>query len=162
MSTSNARARQAAQAEGVEINAIAIEDMGNSAPITSFFRRWAITKGGFVVTARGLGDYPRAMREKLLRELTRASMSWKELMDKTIAAGIKLLTGFARSMAPIVNCVILDMAPVGTQEVSAIELVPISVSTKISGRETKAIQNGTPKKAWVTQAPARLVTGTPM
>jgi Ca-activated chloride channel family protein len=64
------RARQAAQAEGIEINAIAIEDMGNSAPITSFFRRWAITKGGFVVTARGLGDYPRAMREKLLRELT--------------------------------------------------------------------------------------------
>jgi Ca-activated chloride channel family protein len=65
------RARQAAQAQGVEINAIAIEDMGSSAPITSFYRRWAITKGGFVLTARGLGDYPRAIREKLLRELTK-------------------------------------------------------------------------------------------
>ncbi len=65
-----ARARQAAQAAGVEINAIAIEDMGNSAPISAFYRRWAITRGGFVMTARGLGDYPRAIREKLLRELT--------------------------------------------------------------------------------------------
>ncbi len=66
-----ARARQAAQAAGVEINAIAIEDMGPSAPISAFYRRWAITRGGFVMTARGLGDYPRAIREKLLRELSR-------------------------------------------------------------------------------------------
>jgi Ca-activated chloride channel homolog len=66
-----ARARQAAQAEGIEINAIAIEDMGLSSPISSFYSRWVITKGGFVMTARGLGDYPRAIREKLIRELTR-------------------------------------------------------------------------------------------
>lgn len=66
-----ARARQSAQADGIEINAIAIEDMGASAPITAFYRRWAITRGGFVMTARGLGDYPRAIREKLIRELTR-------------------------------------------------------------------------------------------
>lgn len=65
------RARQTAQAQGIEINALAIEDMGNSAPITSFYRRWAITKGGFAITARGLRDYPRAIREKLLRELTK-------------------------------------------------------------------------------------------
>jgi Ca-activated chloride channel family protein len=65
------RARQAAQVQGVEINAIAIEDMGSSAPISTFYTRWAITKGGFVMTARGLGDYPRAIREKLLRELTK-------------------------------------------------------------------------------------------
>ncbi len=65
------RARQQAEAAGIEINAIAIEDMGASSPITSFYRRWAITRGGFVVTARGLGDYPRAIREKLLRELTK-------------------------------------------------------------------------------------------
>jgi Ca-activated chloride channel family protein len=64
-------ARQIAQADGIEINAIAIEDMGNSAPISSFYRRWVITRGGFVMTARGLGDYPRAIREKLLRELTK-------------------------------------------------------------------------------------------
>ena len=43
--------------------------MGPSSPISSFYRRWAITRGGFVITARGLGDYPRAIRAKLLREL---------------------------------------------------------------------------------------------
>ncbi|PZQ99316.1 MAG: hypothetical protein DI533_01060 [Cereibacter sphaeroides] len=62
-------ARQRAEVAGIEINAIAIEDMGASSPITQFYRRWAITKGGFVMTARGLGEYPRAIREKLLREL---------------------------------------------------------------------------------------------
>ena len=65
------QARQAAQARGIEINAVAIEDMGPSSPITSFYRRWAITRDGFVLTARGLGDYPRAIRAKLLRELTK-------------------------------------------------------------------------------------------
>ena len=65
------RARAAAAAQGIEINAIAIEDMGQSSPITAFYRNWVITRGGFVMTARGLGDYPRAMREKLLRELIR-------------------------------------------------------------------------------------------
>jgi Ca-activated chloride channel family protein len=65
------QARQAAQASGIEINAVAIEDMGPSSPITSFYRRWAITRGGFVMTARGLGDYPRAIRAKIMRELTK-------------------------------------------------------------------------------------------
>ncbi|MWP38729.1 DUF1194 domain-containing protein [Rhodobacter sphaeroides] len=64
-----ARARRAAEAAAVEINAIAIEDMGASAPITAFYRRWAVTRTGFVLTARGLQDYRRAIREKLLREL---------------------------------------------------------------------------------------------
>lgn len=65
------QARAKAQKSGVEINAIAIEDMGASIPISAFYRKWAITKGGFVITARGLQDYPRAMREKLLRELSK-------------------------------------------------------------------------------------------
>lgn len=65
------RARAEAARQGIEINAIAIEDMGQSSPITAFYRNWVITRGGFVVTARGLGDYPRAMRQKLLRELIR-------------------------------------------------------------------------------------------
>jgi len=65
------QARQAAQAKGIEINAVAIEDMGPSSPISSFYRRWVITRGGFVMTARGLGDYPRAIRAKILRELTK-------------------------------------------------------------------------------------------
>lgn len=63
------RARSAAQAAGVEINAIAIEDMGPSAPITAFYSRLVVTRGGFVMTARGLQDYPRAIRAKILREL---------------------------------------------------------------------------------------------
>jgi Ca-activated chloride channel family protein len=66
-----ARARSLAQRAGIEINAIAIEDIGASTPITAFYLRWVITRGGFVVTARGLGDYPRAIRVKLLRELSR-------------------------------------------------------------------------------------------
>ncbi len=65
------QARQRAEEQGIEINAIAIEDMGVSTPITTFYKRWTITKGGFVITARGLRDYPRSMREKLLRELTK-------------------------------------------------------------------------------------------
>jgi Ca-activated chloride channel family protein len=63
------QARSAASAKSIDINAIAIEDMGNSAPTTSFYRNWVITPKGFAMTARGLGDYPRAIREKLLREL---------------------------------------------------------------------------------------------
>ena len=65
------RARVEAEAAGIEINAIAIEDMGRSSPISAFYARWAITRNGFVMTARGLGDYPAAIRAKLLRELTK-------------------------------------------------------------------------------------------
>jgi Ca-activated chloride channel homolog len=65
---SGARAPRQSPA-GIEINAIAIEDMGQTAPISAFYQKWVITRGGFVMTARGLMDYPRAIREKLLREL---------------------------------------------------------------------------------------------
>ena len=65
------QARAEAEAQGITINAIAIEDAGRAAPITAFYRRWAITKGGFVVTARRLQDYPRAIHDKLLRELAK-------------------------------------------------------------------------------------------
>lgn len=67
--SSVAQARGAAQAAGIEINAIAIEDMGPSAPITAFYSRLVITRDGFAMTARGLLDYPRAIRAKILREL---------------------------------------------------------------------------------------------
>lgn len=67
----DAAARSRAQALGIEINAIAIEDMGNSAPVTRYYQQWVITRGGFVMTARGLQDYPRAMREKILREISK-------------------------------------------------------------------------------------------
>lgn len=56
---------------GIVINAVAIEDPGQSIPITEFYRRAVITPGGFVLTARGLADYPRAIREKLLREVAK-------------------------------------------------------------------------------------------
>ena len=64
-----AAARSRAEAAGIAVNVIAIEDPGPSAPITSFYRKWVITRHGFAMTARGLQDYPRAIREKLLREL---------------------------------------------------------------------------------------------
>ncbi len=66
-----AQARRAAEQAGITINAIAIEDMGQSAPISAFYRRQVVTRGGFVMMARGLGAYPAAIRAKLLRELVR-------------------------------------------------------------------------------------------
>lgn len=62
--------RAAALRAGAVINAIAIEDPGQSVPITSFYRNSVISHGGFVITARSHRDYPRAIRAKLLRELT--------------------------------------------------------------------------------------------
>jgi Ca-activated chloride channel family protein len=67
----DARARSEAMDAGIMINAIAIEEPGPASPITTYFRNWIITPGGFVVTARGLADYARALRLKLLRELTK-------------------------------------------------------------------------------------------
>ncbi|WP_347310054.1 DUF1194 domain-containing protein [Defluviimonas sp. SAOS-178_SWC] len=63
--------RAGAAAAGIEINAIAIEDVGRSIPITEFYRRYVVTRDGFVITARGLSDYPRAIREKILREIAK-------------------------------------------------------------------------------------------
>jgi Ca-activated chloride channel family protein len=63
------KARTEAVAAGVMINAIAIEEPGPAFPITSYYRSWIITPGGFVVSARGLQDYAETLRLKLLREL---------------------------------------------------------------------------------------------
>lgn len=67
------RARRTAIAQGIDINAIAIEDMGLSAPTSQFYKTAVITPKGFVMTARGLDDYPRALRAKLLQELIKPS-----------------------------------------------------------------------------------------
>lgn len=56
-----------AEAQGIEINGIAIDIVGAST--TAFYRRFVITKNGFVISSRGFSDYPRSIREKLLREL---------------------------------------------------------------------------------------------
>lgn len=63
--------RLAAAEAGAEINAVAIEDIGRASPITEFYRRFVITRNGFVMTARGLDDYPRAIRAKILREIAK-------------------------------------------------------------------------------------------
>jgi Ca-activated chloride channel family protein len=65
----DAKARSEAEAGGVTINAIAIEEPGPAFPITAYYRAWVITPGGFVVSARGLQDYAETLRLKLLREL---------------------------------------------------------------------------------------------
>lgn len=67
----DAEARREVIKAGIMVNAIAIEEPGPASPITSYYRNWIITPGGFVVTARGLQDYARTLRLKLLRELTR-------------------------------------------------------------------------------------------
>lgn len=69
-----------------------------------------------------------------------------EAISAVIPAGIRLLAGLVRSIAPMVNCVILDSDPVGVHDVSAMELVQMMVSTKISGSEMNASSHGTPKK----------------
>lgn len=66
-----AAARRTAERQGVMINGIAIESMGLS--ITQFYRRNVITQYGFVITARRHTDYPRAIREKIKRELARVT-----------------------------------------------------------------------------------------
>ena len=64
-----AKARREAMDAGIQINAIAIEEPGPASPITTYYQRWIITPGGFVVSARGLQDYAETLRLKLLREL---------------------------------------------------------------------------------------------
>ncbi len=64
---STRKASQTAADQGIEINGLAIDTMGLS--ITEFYRRFVITKFGFVITSRGFSDYPRSIREKLFREL---------------------------------------------------------------------------------------------
>lgn len=68
---SDAEARAEAVDLGLTINAIAIEEPGPAAPVTSYYRRWVISPDGFVVTARGLQDYAETLRLKLLRELAK-------------------------------------------------------------------------------------------
>lgn len=63
-----ATARNVAERQGVTINGIAIESMGVA--ITGFYLRSIVTRNGFVITARMHRDYPRAIRQKLIRELS--------------------------------------------------------------------------------------------
>jgi Ca-activated chloride channel family protein len=62
-----AAGRDVAIRAGIEINAIAIEDIGIA--ISEFYRRHVTSEGGFVLTAQRHMEYPQAIRMKLLREI---------------------------------------------------------------------------------------------
>ena len=61
----------AAETLGVTINGLAIEVANGTSDLTAYYRGSVVTTDGFVMTAKGLKDYPRAIHEKLLRELTK-------------------------------------------------------------------------------------------
>src|SRR6202158_421005 len=82
-------------------------------------------------------------------------------ISPVMPAGIRLLAGLVRSIAPMVNCVILLSDPVGVHDVSAIEFAQITLSTKMSGSEMNARSHGTTKHAWLTQAPSTPKVGMP-
>lgn len=62
------RLRRQAERAGVTVNGLAIEGLGRA--ITNFYMRNVITADGFVETARGHRDYARAIRQKILREIS--------------------------------------------------------------------------------------------
>ncbi|MGB5557369.1 MAG: DUF1194 domain-containing protein [Paracoccaceae bacterium] len=64
-------ARQSAEAQGIIINGIAIESIGVA--MTNYYKRTIVTRDGFVIRTRGHLEYPRAIREKILRELAKAT-----------------------------------------------------------------------------------------
>lgn len=61
-------ARRRAERAGITVNGLAIEGLGVA--ITNFYSRSVITGDGFVETARGHRDYARAIRRKILREIS--------------------------------------------------------------------------------------------
>ena len=61
-------ARSRVEAEGIQINGLAIEGMGLS--ITNFYRRHVITRDGFVMTSRGHETYAETLRKKIMREIS--------------------------------------------------------------------------------------------
>lgn len=65
------QARAAAVAAGVAVNGVAIEVSNGTNALTDYYLQNVVSPDGFVITARGLKDYPRAIHQKLLRELTR-------------------------------------------------------------------------------------------
>lgn len=64
-------ARRVAERSGVTINGLAIEGIG--AATTTYYDRRLITSDGFVETARGFRDFPRAIRTKIRREVSRVT-----------------------------------------------------------------------------------------
>jgi Ca-activated chloride channel family protein len=66
-------ARADAVAAGITVNGLAIEVGGGVSAMTDYYRENVISPEGFVVTAKGIQDFPRAIHAKLLRELAKPS-----------------------------------------------------------------------------------------
>jgi len=62
-------ARHSAWSRGIVINGLAIERTETGQEISDYYRQVVATPGGFVITAQQHGDFARAIRVKLLREL---------------------------------------------------------------------------------------------
>ena len=62
-------ARWQAGRAGVTVNGLAIDGIG--AATTTYYARRLVTPDGFVETARGFADFPRAIRVKIRREVSR-------------------------------------------------------------------------------------------
>jgi Ca-activated chloride channel family protein len=62
-------ARWHATRAGITVNGLAIDGLG--AATTTYYERRLITPDGFVETARGFTDFPRAIRVKIRREVSR-------------------------------------------------------------------------------------------
>jgi Ca-activated chloride channel homolog len=82
------QARRRAITRGITVNGLAIEGFGTAQSITNFYRAWVITPGGFVETAQGHADFARAMRRKLLRELS-PPLAWR-LHERAWLAALRL------------------------------------------------------------------------
>ena len=63
------RARRMAERQGVTVNGLAIDGLG--AATTTYYDRRLVTADGFVETAKGFLDFPRAIRAKIRREVSR-------------------------------------------------------------------------------------------
>src|SRR5512134_3265458 len=84
-----------------------------------------------------------------------------DAISAVMVAGIRFVAGLTRSIAPMLNCVIFDSAPVGVHDVNAIEFAQITVSSRINGNEISANTQLTPKNWCVIAAPTMLRIGTP-
>jgi len=69
--TALATASRAAERRGITVNGLAIESLGRA--ITSYYERVLITPDGFVETAKGFTDFARAIRAKILREISQVT-----------------------------------------------------------------------------------------
>jgi len=64
-------ARRQAELAGITVNGLAIDGLG--AATTAYYERRLITSDGFVESATGFSDFPRAIRVKIRREVSRVT-----------------------------------------------------------------------------------------